>query len=78
MLYYVWLHYAKQTNGKNMVTKKINTRKRNVKVKEVIAQPPPAPASKNLMGLSGIAMILLTNYQTEIKKTFEIIYGFLK
>jgi hypothetical protein len=64
-----------------MVTKKINTRKRNTKLKEVIAAPPQTPqaaASKNLMGLSGVAMILLTNYQTEIKKTFEIIYGFLK
>ena len=61
-----------------MVTKKVNTRKRAVKVKEVIAQQPVAPASKNLMGLSGVAMILLTNYQTDIKKTFEIIYGFLK
>ena len=71
---------VKQTNGNEMVTKKINTRKRNTKLKEVVAQPLPAPvpASKNLMGLSGIAMILLTNYQTEIKKTFEIIYGFLK
>ena len=75
----MWLHYAKQTNGKEMVTKKINNRKTNTKVKEVIAQQPiPASASKNLMGLSGVAMILLTNYQTEIKKTFEIIYGFLK
>jgi hypothetical protein len=61
-----------------MVTRKINTRKRNSKIKRIAAPPPPAPASKNLMGLSGIAMILLTNYQTEIKKTFEIIYGFLK
>lgn len=63
-----------------MVTKKINTRKRNTKLKQVVAQPMPAttPTSKNLMGLSGIAMIFLTNYQTEIKKTFDIIYGFLK
>ena len=44
----------------------------------IIATPAPQTASKNLMGLSGVAMILLTNYQTEIKKSFEIIYGFLK
>jgi hypothetical protein len=71
---------VKQTNGNAMVTKKINTRKRNTKLKQVVAQPmsATAPTSKNLMGLSGIAMILLTNYQTEIKKTFDIIYGFLK
>ena len=42
------------------------------------AAPAPQSASKNLMGLSGVAMILLTNYQTEIKKSFEILYGFLK
>ena len=59
-----------------MVNKKV-TRKRVNKVKEVIVQQQPT-ASKNLMGLSGFAMIILTNYQTEIKKTFEIIYGFLK
>jgi hypothetical protein len=61
-----------------MVTKKVNTRKKTVITKEVVAQPAPPSASKNLMGLSGVAMILLTNYQTEIKKSFEIIYGFLK
>ena len=61
-----------------MVTKKINTRKRNAKLKEVIAQPPAAPASKNVMGLSGFAMIILTNYQSEIKQSLTIILGFLK
>jgi len=44
----------------------------------ISATPAPPTASKNLMGLSGVAMILLTNYQTEIKKSFEILYGFLK
>lgn len=56
--------------------------KKPVRRKKVTAPiqtaPTPQPASKNLMGLSGIAMILLTNYQTEIKKSFEILYGFLK
>ena len=47
-------------------------------VAPIIATPTPQTPSKNLMGLSGVAMILLTNYQTEIKKSFEIIYGFLK
>ena len=40
--------------------------------------PAPQPASKNLMGLGGIAMILLTNYQTEIKQSLSILFGFLK
>jgi hypothetical protein len=56
--------------------------KKNIHRKKVAAPiqtiPTPQATSKNLMGLSGIAMILLTNYQTEIKKTFEILYGFLK
>jgi hypothetical protein len=56
--------------------------KKPVRRKKVIppvqTAPEPQPTSKNLMGLSGIAMILLTNYQTEIKKSFEILYGFLK
>ena len=41
-------------------------------------QPAPPPASKNLMGLGGIAMILLTNYQTEIKQSLSILFGFIK
>ena len=56
--------------------KKKTTRRKINKV-EVVTPPPPS-TSKNMMGLSGIIMILLTNYQTEIKKTFEMRYGFLK
>ena len=52
-------------------------RRRKVAV-PITTTPAPQSASKNLMGLSGVAMILLTNYQTEIKKSFEILYGFLK
>ena len=57
-----------------MVKKSIR-KKRVAKPVEVIA---PQPASKNIMGLGGIAMILLTNYQTEIKQSLSILFGFLK
>ena len=72
----MWLHYAKQTNGKEEMPKKPIRRKKVAA--PIPATPATQPASKNLMGLSGVAMILLTNYQTEIKKSFEILYGFLK
>lgn len=40
---------------------------------------PPAPASNNgMVGLGGLAMILLTNYQAEIKKVLDIVLGFIK
>jgi hypothetical protein len=58
-----------------MVTRKTNNRKKIIKTVEPI--PPPA-ASKNIMGLSGVAMIILTNYQSEIKQSLTIILGFLK
>jgi hypothetical protein len=54
------------------------TRKTNKKVVKVPPKPEPAPASKNIMGLSGVAMIILTNYQSEIKQSLTIILGFLK
>ena len=55
--------------------KKPIRRKRISKTIEVITPPaaPPA-ASKNVMGLGGIAMILLTNYQTEIKQSLSILF----
>ena len=57
--------------------KKPTRHKRVSKPVQVI--PPPAPAaSKNVMGLGGIAMILLTNYQAEIKQSLSILFGFLK
>jgi len=58
-----------------MVTRKINNRK---KVMKVVEPTPPPAASKNIMGLSGFAMIILTNYQSEIKQSLTIILGFLK
>ena len=57
--------------------KKPIRRKRISKTIEVITPPPP-PASKNMMGLGGIAMILLTNYQAEIKQSLSILFGFVK
>ena len=36
------------------------------------------PSNKNLMGLGGFAMIILTNYQNEIKQSLSILFGFLK
>ena len=56
--------------------KKPVRRKKVVKPVEVVAPPPPA--SKNMMGLGGIAMILLTNYQAEIKQSLSILFGFIK
>jgi hypothetical protein len=35
-------------------------------------------SNKNLMGLGGFAMIMLTNYQTEIKQSLSILFGFIK
>ena len=58
--------------------KKPIRRKRISKTIEVIPAPAPPTASKNVMGLSGIAMILLTNYQTEIKQSLSILFGFVK
>lgn len=48
--------------------------------KTVDTTPPLAPpaASKNMMGVGGIAMILLTNYQAEIKQSLSILFGFIK
>jgi hypothetical protein len=65
-------------SSKQMVTtmvKKPIRRKKVVKPVEIIAPP---TASKNVMGLSGIAMILLTNYQAEIKQSLSILFGFVK
>jgi len=56
-----------------MVAKKINTHRKVNKIVE-----PEPQSSKNLMGLGGFAMILLTNYQAEIKQSLSIIFGFLK
>jgi tetrahydromethanopterin S-methyltransferase subunit E len=56
-----------------MVTKKINTHR---KVNKVVEAEPQS--SKNLMGLGGFAMIILTNYQAEIKQSLSILLGFLK
>ena len=60
------------------MAKKPVRRKRLSKTIEVTTPPAPPAASKNVMGLSGIAMILLTNYQTEIKQSLSILFGFVK
>lgn len=56
----------------------MTARKTNKRIPKAPPIPPPAPASKNIMGLSGVAMIILTNYQSEIKQSLTIILGFLK
>lgn len=56
------------------MVKKPVRRKKVVKPVETITPP----ASKNLMGLSGIVMIILTNYQAEIKQSLSILFGFIK
>jgi hypothetical protein len=58
--------------------KKPIRRKRIIKPVEVIPPAAPPTSSKNVMGLGGIAMILLTNYQTEIKQSLSILFGFIK
>jgi len=60
-----------------MVKKPIR-HKRTIKPVEVITPPAAPAASKNVMGLGGIAMILLTNYQAEIKQSLSILFGFVK
>lgn len=57
----------------DMVVRKTNTHR---KVRKVVESDPQS--SKNLMGLGGFAMILLTNYQAEIKQSLSILFGFLK
>lgn len=68
-------------SSKQMVitmVKKPVRHKRTIKPVEVIPTPAPPTASKNVMGLGGIAMILLTNYQAEIKQSLSILFGFVK
>ena len=60
------------------MAKKPVRRKRISKTIEVTPPPAPPTTSKNVMGLSGIAMILLTNYQAEIKQSLSILFGFVK
>lgn len=55
-----------------MVAKKALNRKN---VKKVVEEQ---QSNKNLMGLGGFAMIILTNYQAEIKQSLSILFGFLK
>jgi hypothetical protein len=61
-----------------MPNKKPVRHKRISKPVEVITPPATPTTSKNVMGLSGIAMILLTNYQAEIKQSLSILFGFVK
>ena len=60
------------------MVKKPVRHKRISKPVEVITPPTQPTTSKNVMGLSGIAMILLTNYQAEIKQSLSILFGFVK
>mgnify|MGYP006295711059 CR=1 FL=1 len=54
-----------------MVARKTINRKHIKKIEE-------EQSNKNLMGLGGFAMIILTNYQAEIKQSLSILFGFLK
>jgi hypothetical protein len=60
------------------MVKKPVRHKRISKPVEVIPPPAAPVASKNVMGLGGIAMIFLTNYQAEIKQSLSILFGFIK
>lgn len=52
-----------------MVTKRVTTRKK------VVEPPPPAsPATKSLpTAMLGIGMVILTNYQAEVKQVLALI-----
>jgi len=72
---------SSNVSSKQMVitmVKKPVRHKRVIKPVEVIPPATPPASSKNVMGLGGIAMILLTNYQAEIKQSLSILFGFIK
>jgi hypothetical protein len=41
-------------------------------------QPEPTSSNKNLMGIGGILMLILTNYQEEIKQVISTLLGSAK
>ena len=48
---------------------------RKVIRKKVVAPPPPAPATKSLPTAAlGLAMIILTNYQAEVKQALSLFF----
>ena len=50
-----------------MVAKKVTTRRK-------IVEPPPSPATKSLpTAMLGIGMVILTNYQAEVKQLLGLI-----
>jgi hypothetical protein len=53
-----------------MTTRKTTRRRRQ--------QPVPASSNRNLMGISGVLMIILTNYQEEIKQVISTLLGSAK
>jgi hypothetical protein len=57
----------------------MTTRKTSLSRKK---QPPPIIDNSNnkthLVGLSGFAMIILTNYQAEIKNAISLLIGLIK
>ena len=63
-----------------MVITMVKKTVRHKRISKNIETTPPEPpaASKNMMGVGGIAMILLTNYQAEIKQSLSILLGFIK
>jgi hypothetical protein len=54
-----------------MVTKKVTTRKK------VVAPPPPPPPSPAAKGVPtaaiGLGMVVLTNYQAEVKQVLSLL-----
>jgi hypothetical protein len=54
-----------------MVAKKVTTRR---KIVEPPPPPPPSPATKSLpTAMLGIGMVILTNYQAEVKQLIALL-----
>ena len=53
-----------------MVTKRVTARRKSV--------APPTPPSKNLSTAAlGVCMVVLTNYQAEVKQAFSLLFKLL-
>jgi hypothetical protein len=51
-----------------MVAKKVTTRRK------IVEPPPPSPATKSLpTAMLGIGMVILTNYQAEVKQLIALL-----
>ena len=60
-------------NNNNMATRKPTTRKSDIAGKRGEPQKESGSAPKVPTAVIGVVMIVLTNYQAEVKKLFELV-----